>query len=568
MTWFMASRLSLAPKGWPSFNEFGMQTMLQVTRKLQFVRDTNSTAWPLPVARTNQMYLLGISNVLGVEGWNSYTSAFPRSLELMAVVDQFGTVSNESVVVTGPDGSLLSHVYSFSMISNFPSQAWPAFSNNAVDGSFTIPLFTNYWFLSNCQYQFGTGPEMARFVSLSGIFESSSPSKFSVPHWWLSLRTRLRFILVDTSVNRIVDYVNLDSTENPLDIIGLIMQGGYCGTVYTPNGSDGAEWCTNRVDGSNSEHVPTSGIVNQIGVCQGWITPTSWYNYLISAPFGGDINRSIRFFDFQFGLGASDGTYGISNVFYAPFSPYRNIYYSVGWSANDPTVHYTLGDLLDPQITNRLNVDAVPTAVDSITNLGRMNRRYEPWGGGGNPVGSSSKTKYDLTVKDPLVTRSDDWNFPTNQGLDLTSFGRVHRGTPWQTIYLKAPAASSSTWLNWVGTNVTAAQQMHPTNDWQMVSLLLPLLNTNDPRNLLSVNEPNVAAWCGALDGITALTNISTSTLNALLMTANSAQATNIATALVTNRASRPGRFYRGIGGNPRHHRVEHLLSLAEFGFD
>ena len=43
-----------------------------------------------------------------------------------------------------------------------------------------------------------------------------------------------------------------------------------------------------------------------------------------------------------------------------------------------------------------------------------------------------------LAIKDPLVYCSDDWNFPTNKFPTVGWLGRVHRGTPWQTVYLKA----------------------------------------------------------------------------------------------------------------------------------
>ena len=49
-----------------------------------------------------------------------------------------------------------------------------------------------------------------------------------------------------------------------------------------------------------------------------------------------------------------------------------------------------------------------------------------------------------------------------------------------------------------------------PTNDWRIASLLVSLLSTNDPRSLASVNQPNAAAWCGLLDGLTVLTNSAT----------------------------------------------------------
>ena len=46
---------------------------------------------------------------------------------------------------------------------------------------------------------------------------------------------------------------------------------------------------------------------------------------------------------------------------------------------------------------------------------------------------------YNLALKDPLVWQSDDWDFPTYKFPTVGWLGRVHRGTPWQTVYLKSP---------------------------------------------------------------------------------------------------------------------------------
>jgi hypothetical protein len=543
-----------AKKGWPNFNEFAMQTTITTMRRLQFLRDTNSPINPPPVVHTNQMYLLGISNVFGVEGWNSYASNFSRPLQMIVVVNQAGVVSNESgAIVIGPNNLPVSNSFSVGLITNIAASTWPGFLGVASPSpSFQVPLFTNYWILPNCEYQFRSAadppdPTQGRFVPISGVFESNSISMFPLPHWWLALQTRVRFILVDTSVtpNRIVDYVNLNSVEKPIDINGTNMIGGACNAA---NGSDGSEWCTNRLSGATSVLVPTYGIQNQIQVCMGNITPQSWKNYIIESPVGSDVARAIQFFDFQFGMGASDGTFGFSNVFNAPFSPFRNIIYYTSWQANDPLVHYTIGDLINGSLTNRLDLDQPNSKSSTITNLGRMNLRYEPWGGGGNPANSLAKTKFDLSLKDPSAVNSDGWNFPTNQDLDLSSLGQVHRGTPWQTIFLKSRVADMATWTTWASpTYPLQAQQTHPTNDWHLVSWLVPLLNTNEPGNLLPVNEPSVPAWIAALDGITVLTN-SQFQLGATVMLSTSPQATTIGTALDAARSSRPGHYFQGVG--------------------
>src|SRR5208337_2842068 len=58
-----------AKKGFPNFNEFSLESVFQITRKLQYTRNTNTT--PFQYA-SNQMYFMTISNFYGLECWNSY----------------------------------------------------------------------------------------------------------------------------------------------------------------------------------------------------------------------------------------------------------------------------------------------------------------------------------------------------------------------------------------------------------------------------------------------------------------------------------------------------------------
>ena len=66
-------------------------------------------------------------------------------------------------------------------------------------------------------------------------------------------------------------------------------------------------------------------------------------------------------------------------------------------------------------------------------NLCRKNDVYQPWGAsvGGN----------DYTIKDPSIGVNNWWAFPdvSRNGVQNTGWlGQVHRGTPWQTLYLKS----------------------------------------------------------------------------------------------------------------------------------
>jgi hypothetical protein len=180
----------------------------------------------------------------------------------------------------------------------------------------------------------------------------------------------------------------------------------------------------------------------------------------------------------------------------------------MAWQANDPLVHYLVQDLLDPlnrpddpTRTNTVRFAVPPTAVLTNSNLGRVNERYAPWGG--NPSLTPGVLAYDSRVKDPNVRRPDDWEFPTNKYPNLGWIGRVHRGTPWQTVYLKSGVAPTNRWFQWAGNLGT-----HPTNDWPLIEAFTVAPNENAARGLLSVNQTNLAAWSAVLSGVSVLTNI------------------------------------------------------------
>jgi hypothetical protein len=327
--------------------------------------------------------------------------------------------------------------------------------------------------------------------------------------------------MLDTSANRIVDYVSLAS-DNDLDITDALTSGGACGATYTPDGSNGSMWCTNRMYGSTLDSTATFGIQNQIEASKGGIT-VDWNSSTQEFPSGMSKEDAIAFFKGQF----APSYLRSSNTFNAPFQPFRNIHLVTSWQANDPLVHYTVGDLVDLVHTNVV-IDALnpsPTA-----NLGQVNGRYEPWGG--NPSGgSASQTKTDLTVKDPLMLRSDNWDFPTNKFPNVGWLGRVHRGTPWQTVFLKSFSVPNYTnwflnWQKWTGngqvvanlgqispnlvaTNYLAndASFTQPTNDWHLLDLFTTAFNDNATRGQLSVNQTNLAAWSAVLSGVLVLTN-------------------------------------------------------------
>ncbi len=181
-------------------------------------------------------------------------------------------------------------------------------------------------------------------------------------------------------------------------------------------------------------------------------------------------------------------------------------------------------------------------------NLRQINTRYEPWGG--NPYKSTAvMPPMQIAAKDPMVTRSDDWDFPTNKYPNIGWLGRVHRGTPWQTVYLKSSnilaqagatiAQNLFAWQTWTGNYTNGAVWGYisnnlvplyptssfvgvsnifpdavftlPTNDWRILDLFSTAPNDNATRGQLSVNQTNLAAWSAVLAGVNVLSNTATS---------------------------------------------------------
>jgi hypothetical protein len=520
-----------AKKGFPNFNQFTMQTLVQVTRKLEFTRSQNMSQGP---DQTNQMFVVGISNVLGAEAWNSYTNAYGHRLQVVIGADVAAYITNEFGKPVLLNGNTNPFHMALQTLPVIPPNTWLGFgapndNPGKIKLSFQIPLFTNWVHMTNATYSQASG----QFLPLNGVFELHPEARFRVPHWWFNLRTRLQFILMDTDANRIVDFVNLDAREIPVDLTTALTDGGTCGgpnDTYQPNyAQDGSFWCTNRGPGVTSENVPTFGIQNQIGI--GLAIPPDPRIPLKAAAF------------FRFNMHTNFGNSGfpdltITNRFYDPFEPTRIASFVTSWQANDPLVHYTVDDLKVFK-TNLYEFVIAGTVPQTFANFGKqVNDRYEPWTNN-LPTHSSSRTLYDLTLKDPLVGRSDDWDFPTNKYPNIGWLGRVHRGSPWQTVYLKAAGLDLGQWMKWSGnagvvanfgqlsTNIlpiyTAfgrfttndATFSQPIRDHDIFDVFTTAFNDDATRGQLSINNTNLAAWSAVLGGVIALTNtVSESDLN------------------------------------------------------
>jgi len=470
-----------AKKGFPNFNEFSMENPLTVLRKLTFTNSAATRPWT-----TNQVFGFAITNQFGLEVWNSYTNLYGRPLRVVA--------TNEfSITVTNDDGTIFLNAsnLSFGVDQTYPS--WDGWSEQFTDSSFQVPLYASNVF-TNGIYD-GIPPF---FYRISAPYWTST----FVPHFWMTLQFKLRFVLIDINANRVVDFVNISSTRPSVDISHLLNHNNPSTNYWVPDyTTDDGEWNTNQLSGTTLQ----MGILNQIEVSKG--DRTSVWTDPQKTTLGAAFNHRLL----------NGGT----SYFEAPYTPQRTIIQRISLQANDPLVHYTEADLLSTsgQMFNYNLVGVAPASGPPLSNLTNLNVTYQPWGGrhipNGNPL-NSAPTDLDIRVKDPGVQQSDDWNFPTGESLSFEWLGRVHRGTPWQTVFLKPSDQTLAQWLAWNNDNVlitngnfvlSDAALSFPNNDWRFASLWARWLNTNDLSALFSINNSDTNAWAARLDGLTVLTN-------------------------------------------------------------
>ena len=435
-----------AKKGLPNFNEFGVLTTMELTRKLEINKGRQNA--PRSFWRTNQMLSLSVSNLFGVELWNSYTQAYPRSLNVRADVQS-------DFLMTNQFGTLLvSNLY-----SSYPflgTQPMRTIQPNQWRGEeFQLPIFTNRTMLQVFN-RGGTIPvpsaiythrDRGRLIPIS--WQNSSATNvlfpdngFPVPRLGLAMTNRVRCLMTDPRTMRVVDFVNLDFVSG-LDVQDLL------------NKEPSGYWIANRLGHTNA---PTKGVMKQISVSLGVEGESDWNSY-VGRGAGRDREEAIDLFRAFLGFqplyhlsfnqlaDANNRLRDPRKSFrrQVPFSPSVRLVKYETLQANDPLVHYTFEDLKDnQQLVSRVRMLKPGQRADDLHNLGspgepgRKNQRYRPW----PSTLAEAANQYNIAHKDPLIRRSDDWQFLTNKFPNIGWLGRVHRGTPWQTIYLKGYVGS------------------------------------------------------------------------------------------------------------------------------
>ena len=570
-----------AKKGFPNFNKFVLESVVGVTRRLQLTRSTNTS--PPTMTGTNQMYLMSLNTSLGLDLWNSYAAQYNGAISGVVRENLSISFTNDE---TGFNGALLPNIQQPLIFStncplslNSPINSWPGagaplqwYGGSPNANSFIVPLGGTFVMLTNSVYRTrfaasGTVPAgftvpclvptnfLNTFTRTTLLFETNTPG-FPLPHWGLLTTNQLQVFMLDLDSfgnYHVIDYAHFEQTSSR-DLNAEIFADDL-------DHNNIGVWNTNI----NPRTGIPYGIENQIEISRGIRVPLGppgedgpWNADPQAASLGGTVTAQQASFQAFFqSLGtvatvsawssypqASASNY-LSSV-QAPYSPTR---YGVGYiimQANDPLVHYVASDMapsqLKPGLTNRFNYNQPLPTLTSL-DLGQLNANYQPWGGNPSfaPTTWSALTAYNLSLKDPLVRFSDNWDFPTNRLPGIGWLGRVHRGTPWQTVYLKASdllgvvqIQTNSTppftttnyfgrniWAQWAGdTQLTYNQYFDainsaPVQDRLLFDLFTAAFNDNAMHGTLSVNQgagssdpaSGLAAWSAVFSGTVVLSN-------------------------------------------------------------
>jgi len=504
-----------AKKGFPNFNEFAVQSSFQLSRKLAVYRNID-TSKPYPAftgpVLTNQMYLMSLTNHYGLECWYSYRAAdYPGQVSILVRCSSTVRLTNDNNLY-GNTGYFYSTNFAFVATTPF----WPKWDGTVgapqvrPPTSFLVPLNTSVLALTNTMYVYNE-PNPPNDSFFAYVF--TNPTNYydqgirQFPHFTMLTTNRLQVAIIDYSQGlnqgRIVDYAQLGGLDSSRDLnaeIAAVDTYHFFATNYDSNGN-------------------LYGVAEQIRVSQTGQTFEGQTPPWPATPGGLTAADQRTVFNAFF---SSTGLYNIGGTNYyntltnmqAPYTPSVTAVQHTSWQANDPLIHYVAGDLGE-----ETKADSTPSWPG---NLGQSNDRYLPWNRKLFAIGADDNG-CNPAFKDPLVYESGDWNFPTSAIPTIGWLGRVHRGTPWQTVYLKSTnilaytkgsVSGITTWIDWTGNgNLFDVTNTAPVEDRLLFDLFTTAFNDNASRGQLSVNVGagpagySLAAWSALLSGVTVAGN-------------------------------------------------------------
>ncbi len=393
--------------------------------------------------------------------------------------------------------------------------------------AFYIPIKASINFMTNQAYQWGGG-----FLPATTAGWQASRTDLLLPHFGLQTTNRLQaYILALGSDNKlhVIDYVHFDGPNSQRDLNNEIQTG-------LKNDSYDNMWDTNK----NARGTPW-GIGSQMGVSQN--TPGVNFSYWDEADQNHVKAEIYGFTVFMGGIPAGNLPPGYTGVYQSyltnltvqvPFTPTVTAYGYTSWQANDPLVHTLASDLnfsgYDPDNTSPvhtgINKLARHATMIVLPDIGTLNARYQPWGKTPQALAGLDQNAYNPAYKDPLVRQPENWDFPGTKLPSVGWLGRIHRGTPWQTVFLKATnilnlagtTGGINTWTNWTGdSSAYDGVNSAPVQDRILFDVFSTALNDNATRGQLPINVgaansanpvAGLAGWSAVFSGMAVPTNM------------------------------------------------------------
>jgi hypothetical protein len=495
----------------PQFDQYSYQNLISQQRQLFFVRYT-ATPGPYDVHRppqyTNQFYTWAITSDVAMDAWNPYSNTFvgSQTIGTSVVMSNFVTITLTNNATNFPYNWGTNIYTNNSLNYNYNTYSPPALTN-------PIPFWRPRQFMTFFSNNFTALPNgyvsefsqsTPRYIPFASIYPSNYLAADTVQttyprHYWsVNTTNHLFYALFDgnnpgqSGGAHLLDFVNLGPFGSSFPFTQYLIASNQF-NISSPYYPGHQLWTIGNASDAGNAQLPI-GASNQIYVAlmdignfytgQNTLTLDS-----LQGRYPGGYGPSK----------ASFGLYAPSVTLNTPAPPYANYTDSNSWMACDPLVHYTIGDLTSPNPPSHFNWNIYYGAITNplTVGTGEINARYAI--GIGQP---------DVHYADPGLGSPDKWQFPTNLFPSVGWLGRVHRGTPWQTVYLKSddpsPAQSYGNWYsNWVNSPFT-----YPTNDWSLIDLFTAVPNDNAARGLLSVNQTNDAAWAAVFGGVIVMTNL------------------------------------------------------------
>jgi hypothetical protein len=274
-----------AKKGFPNFNEFSMAIVSQFTRNVQIAR----TASHIPSQwNYNVQYVVGISNVFGVELWNSYTSTYPHDVRIYVTNELTMTLTNNWGFALATNVEIGTNIL-------LPANLWPGspvyLAPNTRAG-LIVPLLTNFVFVPDSVY-LANPPAFTTNLNIG--FDGMTRTD-EAPQWGLSVTNRLRVIMQDSITGRLIDYVQLGALGDTRQITQDLQP-----LPADTNNSFKDLWDTNRL--ATAPPNLSKGINSQILISLGNQNSAAadWSAYMI-LPAGFNKNFEIDKFRTFYGL--------------------------------------------------------------------------------------------------------------------------------------------------------------------------------------------------------------------------------------------------------------------------